>query len=79
VQGYITTNQPVTLEQIDRQGGVIVESTSACTQKEWSFWWWKNLCTRNVLPENNGLAEFDTPVQVTGMALLTFSLAQAWS
>lgn len=79
VEGYIRTNEPVTLDQIDGQGGVIVESTPACTQQEWSFWWWQDLCKSNSLPENNGLAEFDTPIQVTGMALLTFSPAAAWS
>jgi hypothetical protein len=75
VQGIITTNQPVTLDQIDRQGGVIVEGVPACTQDELN----KGQCTSNPYPAHNGLAQFDNSIQVSNMTLLTDSTAATWS
>jgi hypothetical protein len=60
VEGIVTTNEPVTLDQVDVEGGVIVESNPAIPLIK------------------NGLAEFDTPIQVSGMTLLTSSPAATW-
>lgn len=65
VQGNITTNQPVTLAQTDAQGGVIVENQPPCGVLD-------VLHLRCGLAFN-GLAQFPTPINVTGMTLLTYS------
>jgi hypothetical protein len=39
----------------------------------------KGQCASNPYPANNGLAQFDTPIHVSNMALLTDSPASSWS
>jgi len=62
VQGYIKTDQSVTIDQIAAQGGTIVEDQPACI----------SLNPLKCLGLSiNGLAEFNTPIEFTGVTTLT--------
>jgi hypothetical protein len=62
VEGYIKTDQSVTINQIAAQGGTIVEDEPACTSLN-PF--------KCIVPSTNGLAEFDTPIKFTGVTTFT--------
>jgi hypothetical protein len=59
-QGHIKTDQSVERYQIAAQGGTILENEPGCRS-----------VIPCIVPTNNGLAEFATPVQVSNMHTLT--------